>query len=504
MKKLLFIIAIIFACLSTMANNIQITNVSVVPANNTIKFDLSWENSWRSNTLNNWDAAWVFFKYKSASGKWEHIYLTNTGNVIPSGFVGNVAVEPTGPSSGIGAFIHRSVVGSGTSILTNIEIGIAPDNASGVYDIKAFAIEMVYIPQAPFVPGDGVSNKSYNLNYPVTSPSTFIFDSIPPIFYNSNTFPNGFNAFYCMKYELSQGGYRDFLNTIKYNAAATFTLNEQTAHTFVAPTSAPGTYALSSLNRSYIKIKTSAINPATPAVYGCDANNNGIYDEANDGENVACNFLNWADHARYLIWAGLRPLTEMEFEKAGRGIQLPVSSEYAWGNNNIAGFIYTIGSPNTNAEIITNATASTVGNANNISTYPNPPYAGPLRNGIFATATSTRISSGASFYGVMELSGNLWERVISTATTEGRNFTGVHGTGQYPTSGIFNWPAYDAAVGSINASLPASGIMYRGGSWNYPNQFLRLSDRGGSLFGSSTTDNLRFPDVGVRGCRTAP
>ncbi|MBL0144450.1 MAG: hypothetical protein IPP48_00425 [Chitinophagaceae bacterium] len=87
MKKLLFIVFLMAAFAVTKANNIQITNVSVVPANNTIKFDVSWDNGWRSSVLNNWDAAWVFFKYKTISGNWGHLSLTSTGNVIPRVFL---------------------------------------------------------------------------------------------------------------------------------------------------------------------------------------------------------------------------------------------------------------------------------------------------------------------------------------------------------------------------------------------------------------------------------
>ena len=48
---------------------------------------------------------------------------------------------------------------------------------------------------------------------------------------------------------------------------------------------------------------------------------------------MACNWLSWADVAAYLDWSGLRPMTELEFEKACRGPNAPVAGEYAWGSN---------------------------------------------------------------------------------------------------------------------------------------------------------------------------
>ncbi len=46
----------------------------------------------------------------------------------------------------------------------------------------------------------------------------------------------------------------------------------------------------------------------------------------------ACNRVLWHDGATYADWAGLRPMTELECEKACRGPVYPVTGEYAWGN----------------------------------------------------------------------------------------------------------------------------------------------------------------------------
>jgi hypothetical protein len=511
MKKLLFITVIIFACLSTMANNIQITNVSVIPANNTIKFDISWDNGWRSNTLNNWDAAWVYFKYYDPyylGGSWRTLRQTGINNIIPSGYTSLLTPHLVK----VGSFIYRSTVGAGTTTLTNVELGITAAQATGIYDIKAFAIEMVYVPRASFFLGDGGATNAYTATQviggftEVIDPITTSGPGIPNEFAN---YPNGYFAFYCMKYELSQGGYRDFLNTLTYN--------QQIPHITIAPNAAIGSYALSNTFRNSIKIKTAGINATVPAVFGCDGDLDGIYDETTDGEYIACNFLNWVDHAAYLDWAGLRPLTEKEFEKAARGIQLPVNGEFVWGNTNI--FVgppyYNITNPNQTSEVISNAIASPFGNSNYNLSFPGGGFAGPFRNGIFATATSDRIQSGASFYGIMELSGNLFERVVTSANILGRNFdssyvgdgeltNAVTGYGYGTNSG---WPGSFNVSSSlytniINGSHNATGLIYRGGGWLSDPTRLKTSDRAEPLI--SNTNTVRANDVGVRGCLSVP
>lgn len=66
---------------ATQANNIQVTNASLTGNNGTfafIQFDLSWENSWRGGGLSNWDAAWVFVKYRDVSNVWHHVNWPRT------------------------------------------------------------------------------------------------------------------------------------------------------------------------------------------------------------------------------------------------------------------------------------------------------------------------------------------------------------------------------------------------------------------------------------------
>lgn len=496
MKKMSIVLLVFITCLVARANNIQITNISVVPANNTIKFDLSWENSWRSDILNNWDAAYIFFYYYDPLQKnWNELYFNNENDKLPTGYSKDRSITNRG------TFIYRSVAGSGSNTITNVELGISSafgvQYTTGVFDIRAFAIEMVYIPTGSFYVGDGVSANAYfqkriidantTLTDPIATPSTSI---------SYTTFPDGHDAFYCMKYELSQGAYRDFLNTLSYT--------QQANHMAVAPNAGVSTAVLFSGNRNFLKIRIPGLNPSRPAVIGCDADGDLTWDEPTDGENIACNFLNWPDQAAYLVWAGLRPLTELEYEKAARGIQIPIEGEYVWGNANVNSTRYTLNNTNQNTENVGNPASSPTGNAVYISTHPSAPL-GPLRNGIFATATSNRMSSGGSFYGVMELSGNLWERVITTANVEGRGFVPFNGSqgldaNGYPWNGVTTWPG--GSSGRINGSTNATGLIFRGGGWNASVNNLRVSDRSGGLV--TNLDINRLSNVGVRGGISAP
>lgn len=502
MKKLLIITVILLACVHARANNIQITNVSVVSANNTIKFDVSWENGWRSGTLNNWDAAYVFFRIKLVDGNWYSLALSSIGSIIPSGF--SVANNVSSTGIGFGVFLYRSASGSGNTNITNVEIPFQNNNNStGAYDIKAFALEMVYVPTAFYYSGDGLSTNAYTNSYNSNGQSNFTDPLATSNPVSLPLFPNGYNAFYCMKYELSQGGYRDFLNSLTYT--------QQVTHAVAVPSAAAGTYALYNLHRNALKIKTPGVASLTPAIFGCDADNDGIFDEQTDGEFIACNYLNWPDHAAYLAWCGLRPLTEFEFEKACRGVQLPVAGEYAWGNNQISTTIYTLANPNQESETVSNG-SNTIGNANYLITYPNPPHLGPLRNGVFATPTSSRITSGGGFYGIMDLSGNLAERVVTTATTQGQGFRGkkanveLSNDGHAYTLGLpVEWPGSNntGSAGLIDGTTIANGLIYRGGGLFSNATELRISHRP-VVFNNNNTDRTTMINVGVWGCVTAP
>jgi hypothetical protein len=97
---------------------VSIGDVSLNQATAKVRFDISWDNSWRTDI--NYDAAWVFIKYSTNAGtSWNHATLKTSGT-NPDGFSqgSGTALDIIVPSDKKGAFLRRSVNGVG-SISTN-------------------------------------------------------------------------------------------------------------------------------------------------------------------------------------------------------------------------------------------------------------------------------------------------------------------------------------------------------------------------------------------------
>ena len=118
----------------------------------------------------------------------------------------------------------------------------------------------------------------------------------------------------------------------------------------------------------------------------------------------------------------------------------------------------------------------------------------PLRTGVFATTLTNRVSSGGTYYGIMEMSGNLYEYAISVGNAAGRAFTGGHGDGYLDVNG-----ATDQSQLTTNAPWGT-----RGSAWNDAQAYLRISDRYYGNIGPSNVLATRYAGYGIRCVRTAP
>src|SRR5438552_375844 len=73
--KVLILLLMLFNVLiapKAFSNNLTISGVSysyIAVGNGTVTFTLTWQNSWRNSVYNskNWDAAWVFVKWRDCS-----------------------------------------------------------------------------------------------------------------------------------------------------------------------------------------------------------------------------------------------------------------------------------------------------------------------------------------------------------------------------------------------------------------------------------------------------
>lgn len=451
-----------------------------------------------------WDAVWIFVKFRRNNGEWKHATLSSVAqdHIAPNGSI----IEST--TDGKGVFIYRANDGSGPILFNNVKLrwdyGLDGVSDNELIEIKVLGIEMVYVPEGSFAAGGGGSSISefslttINTPHATTVPSGigvlggeeggYPSNQSAPL---SDSWPNGYSAFYCMKYEISQSQYCNFLNTLTYQ--------QQEIRTATTPSRESGAGALISTNakRNGIDIMVSGIEGIKPAEYALNLTDDGVFNSFNDGASLACNYLSWMDGCAYMDWSGLRPFTELEFEKACRGIQISLSSEYAWGTASLATTNYVLSNPGQSNEAIV-GNYSELGNASYTSTDGN--IEGPLRVGIFASNNTNigRVTAGASYWGIMELSGNVWERVVVIENADGRAFTGIHGDGILSTNGNANqsnWP------GLINGEvIGADGSGFRGGSWSNGSVALGVANRS-NVTVSDIRRNLEF---GYRGVRTAP
>jgi formylglycine-generating enzyme required for sulfatase activity len=177
-------------------------------------------------------------------------------------------------------------------------------------------------------------------------------------------------------------------------------------------------------------------------------------------------------------------MTELEFEKSCRGTSDPVSNEYAWGTSTIVTYstLINAGTANeTSSTVTANATTRT---ANILA---------PTRVGMFAKTGNTRVQSGATFYGILDMTGNLWERPVTVGNPQGRSYTGKHGNGTITPAGkadVEYWPTTEGI-----------GSGYRGGYWNSQSseKVLCTADR---QYAAQYSDRRR-ERYGIRGVRTA-
>jgi formylglycine-generating enzyme required for sulfatase activity len=424
--------------------------------------------------------------------KWQHLTVVSdaAAHQAPEGMV----ITPT--SDGIGLFLYRAEDGIGPLSLRDIRVRTTLACGDQPFKVWVGALEMVRIPSSPFYAGDPLGPKGptsclyragsgEQLAYPVRSEDEIAVGTAEGQLTWNNAgqmgqpgnvpaaFPKGHRAFYILKNQVTQAEYTDFINHLNGNQI-----------TIRFPYGGQGEYR-------YAIYKTMS----TPRV--CTR------------PERAANWMSWADARAYLWWAGLRPMTELEYEKSARGVAEPVTGEYAWGSTTLVQSCVILGDESGRPIVQGNCN---IGNPMQLfqggdgSQGPVPDdsfrasryqdHAGAMHRVPESEQTFTlREETGASFYGVMGLSGNLWEFVVSLGTDKGRAFLAEHGTGNLDAAagpdGLNSWPTPDN-----------QGIGFRGGSWYTKVTSGRIADRS---FGSGLTGYTeRSHDTGVRGVRTAP
>lgn len=501
-----------------------------------VKFDLAWDASWRNN--NSYDAAWIFAKIKLKDGTWRHAKLIpDSGNQISESDVENKAEIQVAPDQ-VGMIIHRANNGESDN-RWSVGVSLELERGMQISEVKLHGLEMVHISGGPFelgtlkgesarrevlTPGAGgapydplftfVEGKRNNYGgiYKVESekpieigkvdgnlywidaniPGTNTFSGIPegtvPV-----EFPKGTRPFFQMKYELSQQEYCDFLNSL----------------------------TPSQLKARDISRTIEYQRPIADYRNGIGLENGKFVTHR---PHRPCNFISWLDGQAYADWAGLRHMTELEFEKSCRGPEPAIYREYVWGVNEIdvkenmqyaTGFMNkdgTLASVEDGTEVIDgniHASMFSYFNIDDVCVRGAPFYdpkstgcrsfkggdggRGPVRKGIFGvTANGDRVKSGGTYYGAMEMGGNLQEPVVIVGHPTGRRFKGTHGDGTLSNKGF----ATNADWQPVNEEYFFGG---RGGCWKFHENHARTSDRFKGLRGKV---NRRASHIGFRGVRT--
>ena len=414
-----------------------------------ISVDARWGDSWFESsrppfvtTETSWDALWVFAKYRlGVDGPWQHVRLSRASEQLdqPAGVHVHLGAYDDDAMHGPGAFVARASRedDDGVVAVQQIEFlwAVEGQDLPPIADVSLvlIALEMAYVPAGVFVAGGvGEERSAFRAERIDEGRVPDGFSALP-------TWPNGYDAFYAMKYPLTQRQYATFLRSLRDDALDT---------RFVGP--ADPRLAIAELAGGF-----GSKLPFVPMHH-----------------------IGWDDALAYAAWAGLRPLSELEYEKAARGPQGAVADEYAWGSTHIvhvAGFV---------AEGLLDERAKDPdGNATFAALTQ-----GPIRAGASALPTDDRAGAGAGYYGLLDLSGNTGERVVRLLPS-GNAFDGRHGDGRLEADGHANVPGWP--------SLDDRATIVRGGGWRSEPEALRLADRGGD------DDGARHDDVGWRGGRTA-
>ncbi|MEM8889768.1 MAG: hypothetical protein AAGD28_17470, partial [Bacteroidota bacterium] len=247
-SHLLFSLLLVIACISVSASGLTIEHVRSVNRDDVLStpmsviFDIRWDNAW--NNAKNHDAVWVFLKYNTP--------YDNHAKILPTGhqLLKNRSPQAGNPTlkvaeDGMGFFIIPPASCRGNldyklQVLldtTGRKIGFRQLN-----DLKVHGLEMVYIPEGPFSLGspdeaaitraslyksdangeaDGLYRITSEAEIPVGPKSGNLYYWSETDLYNGDqkgpipaAYPKGFEAFYVMKYELNQGQYAAFLNSL--------------------------------------------------------------------------------------------------------------------------------------------------------------------------------------------------------------------------------------------------------------------------------------------------
>lgn len=408
----------------------------------TIRVWVAWENGWH-DTLNQ-DAVWLFAKEPDVETGGRHLRPQSV--TLKQG---SDRFQARISSDGVGVWLYARQDYSFEADSALLEL-YYPQAGS----IILRGIEMVLIPQGSFWVGDSLSNKTLaagtGSSYAITSDQALRLNHINGLYAPPGndtglvqlSYPLGYQSFLCQKYEISQGAWADFVQALNPDAA----------------------------ERWYPGLTTGALSQELRYRRSGLVVQNGLL-KAAVGPDRAMGGLNWADLTAYLDWAGLRPMTETEFEKACRGPLQPVAKEYAWGTT-LAQTPDSMSQDGTSAERPSHVIQPGAGWANFARPVGQLYPAGPVRQGFAASTASDRVGGGFGYWGCAELSGNVWEMCVRIQSQT--QFDSTAGDGQLSSEATASQPGWQGVAPIVRGGAHTSLLF---NDKNYPFRDLAVSDR---------------------------
>ncbi len=349
---------------------VQFANLTVVARDAktaTIRFDVTWEGSWRHELSH--DAAWVFFKARANEGAaWQHVRLAADRVRNPTGYSQEAVARPAAPASNAtlraflgnakcqneqvearpelfapappgntpleflvpagadgftGVFLQRAGIGAGM-VARGVTVVWDLSTATGISDpakaqLMGFGVEMVYVAEGAFCLGTG-GEETYAFY-------TYSDEHLQPRPYRvtgPGAIPTGRKAGCLWARSDAQpedGG--EIPATFPNGYAGFYCMKQHLT---------PRRYA------EFLRMLTSEQAEARypPAdtkldwqVVRAGTAPNYTYTWSPGGPRAGSGMqrLAWADGAAWAAWAGLRPMTELELEKVVRGPREPLPGE---------------------------------------------------------------------------------------------------------------------------------------------------------------------------------
>jgi formylglycine-generating enzyme required for sulfatase activity len=502
----------------------------------TVTLDVRWDASWRD--VENWDAAWIVLKGQRDAGPLAPLQVRAAPTVTATRSSDGAQAAFDVPDDRIGFFVYRAAPGEGAN---HWRIRVPWTTDATVDGVRAFGVEVVHVPTGAFDAGTARSLRDRKaargdgwIRFTPPAPLSALFEADPeaddayggpyrvdseaPISIGPDAehlyyldarflsddftsgdktgtlavdFPKGYAGFYQMKYEVTQQQYVDFLNGLSSRQARRRALTDSAA------TRLPNA-------RHSITLRSGRYRTAHPY--------------------RAASLLSWADALAWADWMGLRPMTELEFEKSARGPEPVRFREFVWGatEQRANGFAFDerILASNGTLAAAEDGTERVDGNihifmrpdegVDNLCTPGGDNYHpwypscrslsggdagwGPLRVGIHGVASSgNRVAAGAGYYGAMDLGGNVAEQVVTLGHPQGRAFRGTHGDGRLTVAGT-------ATNADWHADADTFFFARRGAGWTSHPNHARTADRFGAL---SDAGRARSYASGFRAVRTA-